>query len=271
MPTLIQPKKRYGQNFLVNQAIQSKIIDEFIAIVQEYKKQEIVEIGPGQGDLTKHLIEMHLPLTCLEIDQEVLQFLPYQDWFDPKKINLREADALEVFAQDTDKVLPQDFALFASLPYNVGSRILVEMGLHYNQTPFCVIVQKEVAQKTKLKGKVTFFGLWLNLFWDCKCVFDISAGNFRPSPKVTSTLLIGRPRKTPLIEQLKTLEGRMKVKEIIRRIMAMPNKTVANNLRQWGWDTNKIKSVLEKMDKGDDLRINEDNWLEVIKAVLEVS
>jgi len=108
-------------------------------------------------------------------------------------------DALELSSGN----LPfQNFILFASLPYNVGSRILVEMALNYPDCPFCVIVQKEVAIKILPSSNLTFFGAFLGLFYDFEKVFDISGGSFSPAPKVTSSLLVGVPKLRKNLEKL---------------------------------------------------------------------
>ena len=104
---------------------------------------------------------------------------------------LQSGDALQL---TNSKNLPfEDFVLFSSLPYNVASRILVDLAIGYPFCPFCVIVQKEVAVKL-IDDKLTFFGAFLRLFYDFDKVFDISGGSFDPAPKVMSSLLVARPK-----------------------------------------------------------------------------
>jgi 16S rRNA (adenine1518-N6/adenine1519-N6)-dimethyltransferase len=256
-------KKRFGQNFLVNNQIQIKVINAFAQLLEQYQSKHILEIGPGRGDLTRHLIDFDLPLTCLEIDQEVINFISANDLIS-SKINLLNLDALEVLKTANNSQLPSNFILFSSLPYNVGSRILVELGLNYHQTPFCVILQKEVAKKTVLKsGKSTLFGIWLNLYWDCKVMFDIPAGNFNPKPKVTSSVLVGRPKEN-LPGYLKTSEGRKKTLALLQKILHQPKKTLVNNLRALNWSREEIADFCHNFGYDDKTRITNGNYYSIL-------
>lgn len=86
----------------------------------------------------------------------------------------------------------ENFIVFSSLPYSVGSRILVEVCQNY-QCPFLVICQKEVGKKM-LNRDLNLLGGFLSIYYNLKYHFDIAGGCFFPKPKVTSCLVEGRPK-----------------------------------------------------------------------------
>lgn len=266
MPELT-PKKSFSQNFLINPQMQAKVIREVGIMLDRFPERQLVEIGPGQGDLTQHLVDFGRSLTCIELDPEAIRVIQGKDYFE--KLNLVQADALRVLENDTNKILPQPFALFSSLPYSVGSRILVELGLNYPDTPFCVIVQKEVASKTKINNKkITFFGLWLNLFWDCKISFDIPAGNFFPAPRVTSSLLVGLTKKS-IPAFLESVTQRQAALQIIQKLLHQPNKTLYNNLRTGGYDPVIINQMFESLKLDQKSRLSMDNFEPILCFLTE--
>lgn len=182
---------------------------------------------------------------------------------------LQFGDALELTA--TKKLPVEKFILFSSLPYNVGSRIIVELAINYPNCPFCVIVQKEVATKTSIKSNLTFFGAFLGLFYDFDKVFDIVGGNFQPAPKVTSSLLIAHPKQTlknghELTTVLKVDENRKKICQILKTLFGMPSKTLGNNLKSLGWQKDKINLFLEE-NNWQKTRLSWDNYKEILMKI----
>jgi 16S rRNA (adenine1518-N6/adenine1519-N6)-dimethyltransferase len=271
------PKKQYSQNFLINKTIQEKIISTFEQLVtSEDNSYPVIEIGPGRGDMTSHLITitqaLEKPFFCLELDPESVEFintkLPDND-----KINgVILVDALQELENIDSEILNKitnnhAFNLFSSLPYASGSRMLVAMGINYTASPFCVIVQKEVAKKANLKtGKLTVFGIWINLFWDTKLVFDIAPGNFYPAPKVNSALLTGRPKKE-LPEYLQTVEGRKIALQVLKNLLAMPKKTIHNNLKPYFNDKDELSRFLLSMSMNDTTRLSIENYEMVMEKL----
>jgi 16S rRNA (adenine1518-N6/adenine1519-N6)-dimethyltransferase len=262
----LRTKKSLSQNWLVNASIKSRVIDSVINQVKQYPNNRLLEIGIGRGDLTEHLLNQgNGSLLALELDTESIGFVKKQEWFKKDLIEIIHTDALKLIA---DLELPDNnYTLYSSLPYNVGSRILVELGQNYPQTPFTVIVQKEVAQKTNLKkGKLTFFGVWLNLFWDIKTVFNISPGNFQPIPKVTSTLIQATP-KTKLPNWLQTQEQRQIARKIVHNLMIDSKKTLSNNLINLGYTKTEIFDLLKVLKLDEKVRLTSDNHLQILEYI----
>jgi len=261
------PKKKFGQNFLINEGVQLKVIDALSSLLIT-NSNPIIEIGPGKGHITKLLLELGRPLIALEIDPEAIEYLQQTQLVtETKNLTLIQADALQLFGNSEVPIV--DFVLFSSLPYNVGSRILIETAVNYPQNPFCVIIQKEVANKV-LSGRssLTFFGAYLNLFWTIKKPIDIAPGNFDPVPKVWSSVLVATPKTLP--EYLDTTTKRSKAKEIIKRLFASPNKTLANNLRAYGWSLEKIENFLRSRSLVPTTRIDWTNYEFLIREIVSI-
>lgn len=257
-------KKKFGQNFLVNPVMQDRVILELTRnITLDIKK--IVEIGPGRGDLTKHLFDLNKEIQLLEIDSEAVELLKKN--FHDKHFDVVNVDALNIFENLRYKdFFDKNSILFSNLPFNVGSRILVELGLYLPFVPFVVILQKEVAGKTSENNKLTFFGAWLDLFWNIKQVFQISRGNFSPAPKVMSALITGKPNN---LSWLNNFEDREKAKKLLKALFAQPKKTVANNLKNMGWCGEDIENFLTNNNHPHDLRISWGNYKEVLEQLLK--
>lgn len=276
----LAPKKRFGQNFLVNSSMQFRIVDEVKNMVNEYDPNWILEIGPGQGDITQHLVDFKKPLLAIEIDPESINLLNRKKL----KISICQGDALEisdlerslfnqfvVIGQGKRKIgldtIKMPFVLFSSLPYNVGSRILINWAINNPDIPFVVILQKEVVNKINISKKLSVFGLFLNLIFDLKKLFDISNGNFYPIPKVTSALLKGKP-KQQLPKFLNTIKKRKIALSVLKKLMAFPNKKLSNNLRNLGWENKKIEEFLAVNNLGDSYRLLESDFVDLLEKIV---
>lgn len=258
-PRLAQ--KKYGQNYLVNQGMQKKVFHSFESIIQLYPNRSILEIGPGEGDLSQYLLEYGSKLTMIEIDRSKYEYL--QNTLEIGKSKLILGDAYKDLKR-IRSIINGDFVLVSNLPFNVGSRILVDLVLFCPFTPIVVVLQKEVAKKCLLSSDLTFFGAWMNLFWDIQIKFDISRGNFIPVPKVVSSLLQGIPKET-----LWNIDERLMVKEILKSLFAMPNKTVWNNLKKAGWDKELLETIWKKESFEPNLRLTWHNYESILIILLE--
>ena len=266
----LEAKKKFGQNFLVDKNAQDRVKSAMLSLVNRYEGRLIVEIGPGQGDMTQHIIDFGRQLVALEIDPEAVQII--QNRFnDYQNLTLIRTDATRSITSENDhlKNLDNNFILLASLPYNVGSRILVDMGVNYNTIPFCVILQKEVINKVVRRDTFTFFGAWLNLFWDLKNMLDLSPSVFSPKPKVYSGLMQGIPKvDLPLI--YKDLENRKLAKDILKKLFANPSKTLANNLKNLDWSGDQVAEFMTNNNLDSKTRLGWDNYEHILSQVLTV-
>jgi len=265
--TFVKAKKRFGQNFMVNTATQLRVVAKMESIVRQNENLSIVEIGPGQGDLTQYFLGWGREVVALEIDPEAIEYLKTR-FLNQGNFGLYEVDALDLFSnqKELEKLLPQRFVLLASLPYNVGSRILMDIPIYLENIPVALVLQKEVVQKISKKQNFTLFGSWLSLFWDFKKELDLFPQDFSPQPNVISSLVTGKNKD--LEEYLSTPEKRIKARNVLKKLFSNPSKTLANNLLYLDWSKTEIDSFFEKHAFSKNLRLGWENYEDLLKLVL---
>jgi 16S rRNA (adenine1518-N6/adenine1519-N6)-dimethyltransferase len=209
-------KKEYGQHFLVDRNILG-----VIGRLAELRPDDVVlEIGPGQGVLTRYLAERVGRVRAIEIDRALEPALKEL----PANVDVVFGDALRI-------ELPQDATkLVANLPYNVAAPLVVESldGLP-NIHLWCVMVQREVAERffahpgTKEYGAVSVL---VQLAAERSGFHAVSRTVFRPQPNVDSALVAFRRTEPP--------ENYGRVKELVTAAFAHRRKTLPNSVAQTG-------------------------------------
>ncbi len=274
MDVQVQPKKKFGQNFLVDKQTKTKISLVVAKLLDLYPQANILEIGPGQGDLTELLLVFERPTLSLEIDPEAKLFLD-------EKFNLRPnlqiylGDALGILSDVVESgmvseelsFLNSDFALISSLPYNVGSRILVEFSQWRPELPWLVIIQREVAKKVFVSNRFNLFGAWLNLFYSFKEEATLPPHVFYPQPKVYSSLLMGLPKELQY-NWLATKFQRQAALQVLKKIFANPKKTLFNNLANLDWSKNKSQEFFSFYQLELSLRLSWTNYTKILEQII---
>jgi 16S rRNA (adenine1518-N6/adenine1519-N6)-dimethyltransferase len=267
----LTPKKKFGQNFLVNQKAKARVLETMFKIAEDFKDWPIVEVGPGQGDLTEGLVCFNRPILALEVDPEAVQVLQTK-FANLSNLEIRQQDALQVFAgrsncnPSLEQGLSPNFLFFANLPFNVGSRILVDLPLHFPHVPLAVILQKEVAEKTNLSKDFTFFGAWLSLFWQLDIAQTLPPHLFFPQPKVNSALLVGRPKI--LDSWLNQVEKRFQARDLLKTLFRYPRKTVWSNLHCAGLGRSALESLFTSQKWDLNLRLVPANYHQILPILL---
>ncbi len=189
---MIKAKKSLGQNFLVDQ----KIIDKIISVVS-IKDKSILEIGPGTGNLTLHILKKK-PKKVLVIEKDCrLSKLLFKNL--GNKIKIINEDVLKV---NENKLEDDPLIVFGNLPYNISTEILCKWILNINNKNFwfdCLILmfQKEVADRiiskfnTKNYGRLSILANWK---LEIKKICDVQPISFSPKPKVDSSILFFKPK-----------------------------------------------------------------------------
>lgn len=173
-------KKSLGQNFLTS-------VPARIAIVEAGNitpHDEILEIGPGRGFLTKALLETGAHVTALEKDHDLVPVLSAL-FRNCDNFSLIEGDALD-YEPEKDH-----YKLIANIPYYITGAILERYLTHRNQpSTMVVLVQKEVAERIcAMDGKESILSLSVKAYGTPKLVYRVSKGSFNPIPKVDSAVL----------------------------------------------------------------------------------
>ncbi len=179
---ILKPKKHLGQNFLINEEIAENIVESLVL----KKSENIIEIGPGKGALTKFIIQKSNHIKLIEIDLSCVRVLKNKF----QKLTVIHDDFLKI---NLNTLGFKKYALIGNFPYNVSSQILFH-ALNYrnNITEIVGMFQKEVAERICSKPNSKKYGVLsviLQAYFDCEQLFDVSSKNFYPQPKINSTVI----------------------------------------------------------------------------------
>ncbi|CAM9128616.1 16S rRNA (adenine(1518)-N(6)/adenine(1519)-N(6))-dimethyltransferase RsmA [Mycoplasma marinum] len=177
----VHAKKRFGQNFLIDENVLKHIIE-----VADIKGKEVIEVGPGMGSLTVFVIPEAKKLTAYEIDRDMVKVLNGE--IKEKNFELIEGDFLK---QELD--WEDQKTLVANLPYYITSDILFKLFENVDKFDRAIImIQNEVADRlsapvgSKQYGKLT---ISTNYFATVKKEFVVKPSSFSPAPKVNSAIV----------------------------------------------------------------------------------
>ena len=182
------PNKVLGQNFLIDRNALEAIVDAGLAGVAKESAAAILEIGPGLGVLTEELLKRGCSVTAVEKDP-ILAARLAESLGNPPNLSVVEADALDWIA---DAAHVGFAAMVSNLPYQAGTRILLELVQRREIPSMTVLVQTEVAERLAAKeGSKTrgLAGVWAQLDYDVKIVRKVAASCFWPRPEVGSSVV----------------------------------------------------------------------------------
>lgn len=189
---MYRAKKRFGQNFLHDESIISRIINEINPIDGE----NLIEIGPGRGALTKPVLERVKLLSVIELDRDLIPGLKVLAALEEVNLTLVEQDVLTV----DFSVFSENQRVFGNLPYNISTPLmfhLLEYREHIKDMHF--MLQKEVADRLSASPNTKSYGQ-LSVVIQAVCrvekLFDVPRDAFDPAPKVTSSIIRLTPKKT---------------------------------------------------------------------------
>ena len=204
---MINPKKSLGQNFLIDNNIIDKIIN-----ISSIENNNIVEIGPGTGNLTNKIIDKNpKSLILIEKDKKLIDLLENK-FSNQKKVRIFNEDILKF---QLEKAIKTDSIIIGDLPYNISSQILVKLIKFKKWLPkykkLILMFQKEVADKILAKHKSYSFGrlaVLTNSRLKVNKSFNVSKNCFYPVPKVKSTVLVFEPiiNKNFKVKNIENLE-----------------------------------------------------------------
>ena len=239
----IKPKKSLGQNFLIDRNVLEKIVD-----VVDITNKEVLEIGPGSGNLTTFILKKN-PKKVYTIEKDDDLALLLQDKFS-NEITIINDDILKI---SEDKISTEKLTVFGNLPYNISTEILSKWIINIDKNfwfeNLVLMFQKEVAERiiaesnTSKYGRLSILSNWkLNI----KKIIDIGPQSFSPRPKIDSTLLLFTPKHN--FFELKDAKNLEMVTRIFfsqrRKMLKKPFNQVFNN----------AKEVSEKFDINLNLR-----------------
>ena len=224
----IKAKKSLGQNFLIDREVLEKIVS-----ITDIANKEVLEIGPGSGNLTTYILKQKpKKLYVVEKDDDLAILL--KEKFDTE-IEIINDDILKV---SEDKISAQKLSVFGNLPYNISTEILskwiLNIGSNFWFESLVLMFQKEVADRiisefnNSKYGRLSILSSWkLNV----KKIIDIKPQSFSPRPKIDSSLLLFTPKEN--FFELKDPKNLEKITRIFfsqrRKMLKKPFNQVFDN------------------------------------------
>ena len=221
---VLRARKRFGQHFLRDQ----RVIGQIIEAMALHASDHVVEIGPGQGALTRELARRLSHFEAVEFDRDLTSHL--QSEFPSSKLTLHQADALKFdFCQLAKN--DQKLRLVGNLPYNISTPLL----FHLLDQAGCIedmlfMLQKEVVQRlAAVPGTKDYGRLTIMIQYRCQVekLFDVSPDAFSPPPRVESSMVRLIPHSAPPVE----VNDEATFARVVRAAFASRRKTLRNNLK----------------------------------------
>lgn len=229
-------KHSLGQNFLKDKKVLINIIDS----VDVKEDDLIIEVGPGQGALTKYLKLFHANLRCFEIDTRVKKYL---DAFVDEKTEIIYEDFLNIdIKKQIQDIKYNDLYVIANLPYYITTPIIEKIiNSNVDVKAMVLMVQNEVADRLAAKPGSKDYGaitVYLNYYFDVQKLFVVNRNSFDPVPNVDSAVI-----------KLAKKEDKHQVNKefffnFVKDAFAMKRKNLRNNLKQY--DLKLIEPILSK-------------------------
>jgi 16S rRNA (adenine1518-N6/adenine1519-N6)-dimethyltransferase len=233
-------KKRFGQHFLTDHSILSRVADGAGVAPGDH----VLEIGPGCGTLTWTLMERGAHVTAVEVDHDAADFL--EEALVPEGLKLVRGDFLEtelgaIVGDETWKCV-------ANLPYNVATPItmkLLEQGGAFAR--LALMYQKEVAERLTAEPKSSAYGsltLAVQLLADVEYLFTLAPGAFTPPPKVKSAVV----GLTPIAgTRIADDAHRAVFEDAVKGAFLLRRKTLPNALAGAGYDKTLVQDAMQEV------------------------
>ena len=218
-----RPRKRFGQNFLVDETVVSRIVDA----INPQRGEHMVEIGPGLGALTRPLAERLDHLHIVEIDRDLVRELRAE--FPRARVTVHEGDALSFdFA-----TLGSGLRVVGNLPYNISTPLLFHLA---HSATFIgdihVMLQREVVARMVARPSSSDYGrlsIMIQYRFQLEPLMTIPASAFRPAPKVESAVV----RMVPFVQLPHLARDEAWFGRIVTAAFSQRRKTLRNALKRY--------------------------------------
>ena len=224
-------KKSLGQNFLIDR----EVLEQIVATT-DIANKEILEIGPGSGNLTSYILKKKpKKLIVIEKDDELALLL--KEKF-TNQIEIINDDVLKIAE---DKISDQRLVVFGNLPYNISTEILskwiVNIGKIFWFESLVLMFQKEVAERIVAESNNSKYGrlsILTNWKLNVKKIIDIKPQSFSPRPKIDSSLLLFTPKEK--IFELKSAKNLEMITRVFfsqrRKMLKKPFNQIFTNAKE---------------------------------------
>ena len=216
-----QAKKRFGQNFLVD----GQIIADIVRCIRPELNDNMVEIGPGLGALTRPLLKQLNTLHVIEIDRDIIARLKTD--YPQDKIVIHEGDALQFdFA-----TLGTPLRIVGNLPYNISSPLLFHFSDYATSiTDMHFMLQNEVVERMVAAPSTPEYGrlsVMLQYRFYMEKLLDVPPESFRPAPKVDSAIV----RMIPMPADKIVVKNELLFAQVVATAFGQRRKTIRNTLK----------------------------------------
>lgn len=218
-------RKRFGQNFLHDESI----INHIVRSIRPAATDNMVEIGPGKGAITRLILDTCEQLNVVELDRDLVPILQEKFGHIPT-FNINQADALKFdFAQLGNAERP--LRIVGNLPYNISTPLIFHL-LSYSHMvrDMHFMLQKEVVMRMAAKAGENNYGrlsIMTQYSCDVEYLFDVGPECFDPQPKVDSAIV----RLTPQAQPRHPVEDHKTLDIVVRTAFSQRRKTLRNTLK----------------------------------------
>ncbi len=280
-----QFKKNYGQNFLKTTKFAHKLVDSLNISADD----TVIEIGPGDGMVTKLALDKGCRIICIEVDYDLLPGL-IRKFGENKNFNITHSDVLQVnfeeildqfsvvsnqlSEQEAGSLKPEansSIKVIGSLPYNISKKIIDNLinfkvtNKKYSLNECSFIVQEEVAKEyVALPPQSSFLSNYLKVYSTVRKLETIPAYQFFPMPKVNGAILnIKFNKEIP--------DNHREIVQFIRIGFSAPRKTLIKNLKNSNkFETEKLLLAFKELDIKETARpaeLDNEQWMELILLI----
>lgn len=245
-------RKRFGQNFLVD----DRIINAIVRAVGPQESDNLVEIGPGQGAITGELLHACPKLNVIELDRDLVpvllaQYAKYRDF------KIHQNDALKF---DFNQLCGPDkspLRVVGNLPYNISTPLIFHLLSHQHIIrDMHFMLQKEVVERLVAgPGDKNYGRLSIMVQYHCQAenLFEVPPESFRPAPKVDSAIV----RLTPHKERPFVAKCPKKLESLVRTAFSQRRKTLRNALKTLLPDINQDTMSIDLSKRAENISLEE--------------
>jgi 16S rRNA (adenine1518-N6/adenine1519-N6)-dimethyltransferase len=231
---VLKPIKSLGQNYLRDENILHKIVEHL-----DLKPGDVViEVGPGQGALTKHLCEKPVTLIGVEVDDRAVRLL--RERFG-EKIEILHEDVLNVDLQALAKVHSTTLHIVGNIPYYLTSEILFWLfDAREAVADATLMVQFEVARRLVAPPNNKEYGIlsiFTKFYTECEILFKVSRNCFFPKPEVDSAVI-----KMKFTDEYPDVDEKL-FRSIVRATFGQRRKTLRNGLKSLGYNDDVLDTI----------------------------
>ena len=231
----LEARKSLGQNFLIDPAVHARIV----ASLGLGPEDQVIEIGPGTGLLTKHLLAGALQqLTAFELDDRAVPLLREEFAGEGDRFRVVEQDILTVDLAAMQQAAGRALRVIGNIPYYITSpilfRLIDERAALQDAT---LLVQWEVAERLTASPRTKAYGIptvLANFFAETTFLFKVKAGAFRPVPRVDSAVVrldFSRDHFHRTGTEPPAAYDASAFRTMVRGLFAMRRKTIRNNIK----------------------------------------